>query len=348
VTEVRKIALVSSYIPFVQGGARNIVEWLAIKLREQGLEVSIVWIPQLDTQSTLINQMLVFKWLNLDEADMVITFRPMSHLIQHRNKVIWFIHHIRPYYDYWDSPHRGFPRDSKHQAFQNLLYDIDTRAIGGAKKVFTNSKEVQGRLKNFNNIDSEVLYPPIFDSHKYLNAGHNDEVICIGRLESHKRPDLFIRALAKTSSAVRLRFLGVASDSAYLAELKKLIVKLKLQERVSLENRWVSESEKIDALSNCLATIYAPDNEDSYGYASLESAYSEKPIITTSDAGGVTELVIHKYNGWISEPTEFALANIFDEAINDPRQTQIMGINALERLGKLEISWDHVLRRLLE
>lgn len=345
--EVRKIALVSSGVPFIKGGARNIVEWLADKLRERGLEVSIVLIPQVDTPDKLINQMLVFQWLNLDEADLVITFRPMSHVIQHPNKVAWFIHHIRSFYDYWDSPRRGFPRDSRHQALRSLLFEIDTRAISSATKVFANSQEVQTRLRNFNGIDSHVLYPPLLDSEKYRTVGFNNEIVCIGRLESHKRPDLFIRALAQTSSDVKLHFLGVASDSAYSQELNQLIIRLKLEKRVTMENRWVSESEKIDVLSKCLATIYAPDNEDSYGYPSLESAYSRKPIITTNDAGGVTELVIHNYNGWNVNPTESDLASVFDEALGDIERTQKMGLNSLERLSQLDISWDHVLTELL-
>lgn len=344
---LRKVALVSSYVPFIDGGARNIVNWLAVKLREEGLEVAIVWIPQIDIPSKLVKQMLVYRLLRLDDADMVITFRPMSHLVEHPNKVVWFIHHIRPFYDLWDSEHRGFPRDNKHQSLRDLIMRVDTDALSSARRVFTNSIQVQMRLKKYNSIESEVLYPPLFDSQKYSTREFNDEIVCIGRLEPHKRPDLFIKALATTNSKVKLRFLGVASNENYANELKKLIEKNHLRDRVILENRWVEESEKIEALANCLATIYAPEDEDSYGYPSLESSYSRKPIITTTDSGGVVELVTHGFNGWICKPTDQELGKVFDDAFNNKETTRIMGENALTRLDQLEISWDNVLRKLL-
>jgi glycosyltransferase involved in cell wall biosynthesis len=291
--------------------------------------------------------MFVFRLLRLNDADMVITFRPMSHLVQHPNKVVWFIHHIRPFYDLWDSNFRGFPRDNRHQSLRDLIIQIDNDGLQNARKVYTNSKQVQMRLQKYNNIDSEVLYPPLFDSQKYFSHEHNDEIVCIGRLEPHKRPDLFINALAKTKSAVKLRFLGVASNADYANELLNLIDKKKLNNRVILENRWVSEEEKIKTLANCLATIYAPNDEDSYGYPSLESSYSKKPIITTSDSGGVVELVLHGFNGWVCNPTDKDLGDAFDDAYNNKDVTKAMGANAWTRLEQLDISWTNVLRKLL-
>ena len=158
---------------------------------------------------------------------------------------------------------------------------------------------------------------------------------------------MFIKSLALTKTKVKLRFLGKASDEGFVDNLNYLISDLNLKDRVSFENRWVTEQEKIEKLSNCLALIYAPLMEDSYGYPSLEASYSSKPIITTTDSGGVLELVKDNFNGWIVEPSEPAIARAFDEALANSNNTKRMGINAKKRLEDLNISWDYVLEKLL-
>lgn len=345
--KVKNIALVSSYVPFIDGGAINIVNWLAKKLESNGFNVDIVWIPEDHSPDKILSQIKIYELLDLSDADLVITFRPMSHLVKHRNKIIWFIHHIRSFYDLWGTEsHSGF-RTHENQKIRETLMNIDTLALNTSNRIFTNSSEVQSRLTKFNGVRSEVLYPPLLDPEVYNFKSQNNEILCIGRIESHKRPDLFIKSLALTKTEVNLRFLGKASDLDFAKTLNNLISDLKLSNRVSFENRWVSEQEKIDKLSHCLALIYAPILEDSYGYPSLEASNSFKPIITTTDSGGVLELVLHDFNGWVVEPSEFAIAKVFDEAFTNPIITKQKGMNAKQRLGDLNISWDHVLEKLL-
>ena len=40
-----KVALCSTFVPFVFGGARFIVEWLEEKLREHGHQVERIYLP---------------------------------------------------------------------------------------------------------------------------------------------------------------------------------------------------------------------------------------------------------------------------------------------------------------
>lgn len=343
----KNISIVSSYVPFIDGGAINIVNWLAQKLEFRGFNVEIIWIPEDHAPEKIFLQTKIYELIDLSDADLVITFRPMSHLIKHPNKVVWFIHHIRSFYDLWSTDsHSGF-RTQENQKIRERLMNLDTVALNKAHRVFTNSVEVQNRLAKFNGISSEVLYPPLLTPDAYNFTSQNDEILCIGRIENHKRPDLFIKSLALTKSGVKLRFLGKASDKVYSDKLNYLINNLNLKNRVSFENRWVTEQEKIEKLSNCLTLIYAPLMEDSYGYPSLEASYSSKPIITTTDSGGVLELVNHNFNGWVVEPSEIAIAQAFDEALVNSGNTKQMGINAKQKVKDLNISWDYVLEKLL-
>lgn len=342
-----KIALCSSFVPFLYGGARNIVEWLQVMLEEQGHQVERIYLPEVDVPELLFQQMMAFRWIDLESADRVICFRPQAHLIQHPHKILWFIHHIRSFYDLWDSPYRGFPDDVQHRGIRDALHAADTTALNEAKQVFTNSQVVANRLKKFNNINSEVLYPPVFNSDRFYCGTYSDEIVCICRLEHHKRQHLLVEAMQYTQTPVRLRLCGASAGPDYPADLQRLISALEFPQRVALDNRWISEEEKVAFLADCLAVAYLPVDEDSYGYPSVEASHAAKAILTTSDSGGVLELVQDGVNGYVAAPSPQAVAIAMDKLYFDRQRTEVMGKRARDQLVHLNISWSHVLERLL-
>lgn len=342
-----KIALCSSFVPFIHGGYRNIVDWLALMLEVEGHQVERIYLPQIDEPLLLFQQKIAYRWVNLESADRIICFRPPSYLIPHPYKILWFIHHFRLFYDLWNSDYRNFPNDSRHRGIKEALYKVDNAAFSEAKKIFTNSKVVSKRLKKFNQIDSEVLYPPINNPERFYCKEYNNEILCICRMEHHKRQHLLIEAMRYVKTPVSLRLCGISSNSSYFAELNVLIKTYKLQKKVTIEERWISEEEKINLLSECLATAYLPFEEDSYGYPSLEASHASKGVLTTFDSGGVTELIIDGVNGYITEPSAQAIAEAMDKFYLDRKKSRDMGKNALARITELDISWTYVLQRLL-
>lgn len=338
----------STFVPFIKGGARNIVEWLESALRKEGHQVEIIYLPEVDSPATLYQQMAAFRWIDLSAADRVICFRPQAHLIQHHHKILWFIHHVRAFYDLWDNDlYRGCLDDESHRGFRKALHKTDTAAISEAKHIFTNSKVVSARLQRFNNVDSEVLYPPVFQSERFFCRNYNDEIVYVCRVEHHKRQHLLISAMALTKTNVRLRICGSSFYSGYPNELRGQIAELGIQHKVTLDDRWISEEEKVEILADCLAAAYLPEDEDSYGYPSVEASHASKAIITTSDSGGVLELVVDGVNGFVTDPDARALAEAMDELFNDRNLARTMGENARNRLDEIKISWSHVLERLL-
>ncbi|MDO8392069.1 MAG: glycosyltransferase family 4 protein [Actinomycetota bacterium] len=342
-----KIVLCSTYVPFVKGGARQIVEWLEAMLRADGHLVEIVYLPESDDPATLYRQMMAFRWIDLDDADLVICFRPQAHMIRHRNKVLWFIHHVRIFYDLWDTDYRGFPDDARHRATRDLIRATDTTAIDAARRVFTNSGVVGERLRRFNGIDSEVLYPPIFRPERFSCSGFDDEVLYVARVEHHKRQHLLVEAFRHTTTPVRLRLAGSSSNEAYTTLLRSMIADWNLHDKVTFDDCWISEDEKAALMSTCLAVAYLPMDEDSYGYPTLEAAHSSKPVLTTTDSGGVPEFVIDGVNGRVVDPTPEALACALDELHRDRHRTATMGVAALARIDDLGITWANVLEKLL-
>jgi len=342
-----RIALCSTFVPFIYGGARNIVEWLQVMLERQGHTVERVYLPEVDAPDLLFQQMAALRWIDLSAADRVICFRPQAHLIRHPHKILWFIHHIRSFYDLWDTPYRGFPDNAKYRGVRDALRAADNAALAEAKQVFTNSRVVSERLKKYNGVDSEILYPPVFDSERFECRSFNDEVVYICRMEHHKRQHLLIEAMSHVKTAVRIRLCGRSGDVSYADHLRALIQKHRLDDKVTIEDRWISEEEKVELLADCLAAAYLPLDEDSYGYPSLEASHASKPILTTLDSGGVMELVSDGDNGYVADPDPRSVADALDKFYMQRDETRRMGVRAAARLDELKISWTHVLERLL-
>ncbi len=342
-----KIALCSSFVPFISGGARNIVDWLQIMLQEAGHQVEVVYLPQVDAPESLFDQMCGFRWVHLEDADRIICFRPQAHLIPHPHKILWFIHHIRIFYDLWDHPTYNPLEDNiKNRGLRDAIHAADLAGLQEAKAIFTNSKIVGQRLRQFNNIDSEVLYPPIFRPERYQHLGSNDELVCVCRMEHHKRQHLLIEAMAYVQSPVRLRLCG-SSSGKYPRELEKLVQKHKLKNRVVVDNRWISEEEKVELVGKSMAAAYLPVDEDSYGYPTIEAALASKPLISTTDSGGVQEFVKDDWNGYMTKPEPGAIAAAIDKMYADKEKTRQMGINARNEVDVQGITWERVLQRLL-
>lgn len=342
-----RIVLLSSIVPFINGGARFIVEWLEEKLREAGYEVERFNLPFVDDPQQILDQIAVWRLLDLTQwSDRVIAFRPPAYVVDHPNKVLWFIHHIRTFYDLWDTPYRGMPDDVGTRAIRDNLRALDTRAIAESRAVFTNSQVVSDRLKRFNGLDSTPLYPPIYKPERFVHVGYGDEIVAVSRLEPHKRQMLMIEAMQHVHSGVKLRLCGAASNPDHGRALEAMVRDLGVADRVIIEDRWISEDEKAQILSGALAVAYLPKDEDSYGYPSLEGAHARKPILTTTDSGGVLELVEHGRNGLIAEPNARAVAEAMDRLHADRQATEAMGTASLNRLAEMKIDWTTVVERL--
>lgn len=344
-----RIAICSSFVPFINGGARFIVEWLEERLREHGHTVELIYLPMNeDRPETLLRQMSAYRMLDLSQSvDRIITTRPPSHLIQHPKKVVWFIHHFRRFYDLWDTSHRGFADDPRHRALRDAIIRADTVGLSEAHHLFSNSQVVADRVKRFNGLEPEVLFPPLHDTRRFTDAGQGDEIVYICRTEAHKRQHLLLEAFSHVRTPVRLRICGTGSNPTYGEIMRQYIVQNGLESKVTFVERWISEDEKAGWLSTALAAAYLPEDEDSYGYPSLEAAHSRKPLLTTTDSGGVLEFVQHGRNGLIAEPDPRALAEAIDQLWTDRQKTKEMGVQAHARVGELNIDWSHVVERLL-
>ena len=169
-------------------------------------------------------------------------------------------------------------------------------------------------------------------------------LIC--RVELHKRQWLLVEAMRHVKTDVKLRLCGTSVNSANLDSLRAAIAQYKLQSKVIFEDRWISEDEKIERLAPALAVAYLPQDEDSYGYSSLEAAHSSKPVLTTDDSGGVLELVIDGVNGFVVPADPVAIAEAMDRLFVDRILTRRMGEANKQRISEMRIDWETIVTTL--
>ncbi len=343
-----KVVVASTVVPFVEGGGTFIVDWLGVMLRRHGHEVDTLKLPFRPGTRVVMEQMLALRLMDVGEqADRLICIRPPAHVLRHPNKVLWFIHHHRQVYDLWDTPYSDVSDTAGGRRYAHAIIRADEVAFAEARAIFTNSRVVGDRLKRFNNVRSEVVYPPILDPERFRCDDYGDYILYVSRVARHKRQDLAVEAMRHTRTPVKLIVAGPADDDSYAAALHEQIERLGLGDRVRLDNTWMTEEEKVDLLAGCLAAIYIPVDEDSYGYPSLEAHHALKAVITTTDAGGTGELIVDGDNGLVVPPEPKAIAAAMDRLHADRALARRMGEagpRAIERLG---ITWDRVLERLL-
>ena len=343
----KRICICVNRVPFAYGGAEMLVESLRDELVARDHEVEVVGLPfAWGTRTQLLKSAMAWRLIDLTAAggkriDLVIATRFPSYLVKHPNKVVWLIHQLRQAYDLLGTQYSDFsdrePRDAKAL---EMIRAMDRRTLSEARAVYTLSGNVAERLRRFNQVEAEVLYPPPKLDPLYHPGPSGDYLFTVGRLDPLKRFDLLVRAMKHTETPVRCLIGGTGPERENLAEL---IARLGLQEKVSLLG-WVEDRAVVEHYANCLGVYYAPYDED-YGYVTVEAFKAAKPVITTVDAGGVLEFVEDGVNGFICPPdSPREIGARIDALYRDREQAQVMGSAGQEKVR--EVTWDRVIERL--
>ena len=346
--ELMKLVIASTWVPFVGGGAEVMVESLATAVRARGHEAEVLRLPFHSDVNVMLPQMLAMRLHHVSaNADRLICIRTPSYLIPHPDKSVWFIHHHRGAYDLWGTEHADLRDDPRGRALRDAFRAADDVGLGEARTICANSQIVRDRLRRYNGIDAEVVYPPLDDPERFSCAEYGSSLVYVSRVNQHKRQWLAVESMRYTETPVSLVIAGEPSAPADRQHLVDLIRTYDLGDRVTFRCGWLPDRDKRELLARCLAAVYCPLDEDSYGYASLEAHHSSKAVVCTSDSGGVLELVRDGTNGFVCPPDPRALAARFDELYLDRSLAERMGHAGLDRLAEMDISWDRALGRLL-
>jgi glycosyltransferase involved in cell wall biosynthesis len=337
-----KVIVAAPQVPFAQGGAEIMADTLVAELRARDHVADLVTVPFKWYPGTrVLSQALLWRLVDLDEADgdpvdLVIATKFPSYAIRHPRKVAWVLHQFRQAYDYDRTELGQFSESPEDRATVRAVNRLDRMALGECRQVFATSRTVADRLRASTGIEPELLpHPP--QKLDFRTDGYEDFVLSVNRLDRAKRIDLLIDAAAADPALNVV----VAGDGPDRGRLEQLAAQRGLNGRVRFAGR-VPDDELVTLYARCRAVFYAPIDED-FGMAPYEAFLSEKPVVTTHDAGGPLEVVHDGQTGVVVAP----------EAAEIARACAALDVDTARRYGQAgkaiaeRVTWDACIDRLL-
>ena len=331
-----RIAVCRPQVAFARGGVEIFTDDLVAELQRRGHDADLVSVPfKWYPGERVLTQTFLWRLLDLEEADgrridLVIATKFPSYVVRHPNKVVWLVHQFRQAYELDRTALGQFGESPEERAIRRKVQELDRVALGEARKVFATSRNVAERLERSTGIAAEVMpHPP--QELPYRCEEYGDFVLSVGRLDRAKRIDLLLEAAKRGGFRV-----VVAGDGPDRARLEAIA-----DGTTQFLGR-VSEEELADLYARCLAVFYAPVDED-FGMVPYEAFLAEKPVVTTTDAGGPLEIVTDRVTGLVTEPRVEALASAFQSLNRDDAA-------AWGRAGRElaeQVSWNATIERLI-
>jgi glycosyltransferase involved in cell wall biosynthesis len=258
--------------------------------------------------------------------------------VRHRDKRVWLLHQFRQAYELDGTELGQFGDSPEDRALRRKVQALDRTALGEATRLFATSRNVADRLRRGTGLEAEVLpHPP--QELEYRCEGYGDFVLSVNRLDRAKRIDLLLEAAA-LDPALEVVIVGDGPDRD---RLERLARDRSLDGRARFAGR-VSEEDLADLYGRCLAVYYAPVDED-FGMVPFEAFLSEKPVLTTTDAGGPLEIVGDGSTGLVVSPDAGELARAAGWLREHRAEAAELG-----RAGKAvaeTVTWSRAVERLL-
>jgi glycosyltransferase involved in cell wall biosynthesis len=342
----RTVLVCEAQVPFVEGGAEDHVRQLVHHLREHGHRAAIVSIPfKWYPKEEILAHAAAWRLVDLSESngqvvDLVIATKFPSYFVRHPNKVTWLIHQYRAAYELCGTPFSDFEYTEADVGLRETLLRLDRQMLLESRRLFTNARNTAGRLEKYLGIHAEPLYHPPRLADRLRRGPFGDYVLSVGRLESIKRVDVAVAALAHTRSPLRLVVVG---EGTQRENVDRAAERAGVSDRVDFLG--TVDDERLCALyAGSLAVVYVPYDED-YGYVTLEAFLSGKPVITARDSGGTLEFVEDSVNGRVCEPTPDAIGAAINDLAGSRALAASYGDAGLARARA--ITWDGVVESLV-
>ena len=161
-----RVAVVTSSLPFAEGGHLVIARCLVQALREAGHRADLLLTPQ--NRFGRLASAYLATWLtdvgvgqDGEAIDQVITFRYPSYAIRHPVHVCWLNHRMREYYDLWgrfSAPLSAAAR-LKERIRRRIFHTVDGYLLSrNVTRLYAQSRTIQARLQRYLNLLDLVCY----------------------------------------------------------------------------------------------------------------------------------------------------------------------------------------------
>lgn len=365
-----------SPVPFGIGGAERLWWGLlaAINQLTPG-DADLIKLPSPEGDFwDLMASYRAFSRLDLGHFDLVITTKYPAWMVAHPNHVCYMQHKLRGLYDTYgltglpvalaqvpaalrpllDMLDRSRAERAELAPFFDLLFRLredrtlpsevfafpgplarrivhflDAIALepGAIRRYLAISRTVARRADYFPaGVEVGVVHHPS-DLPRFENTGY-DYIFTASRLDGPKRLDLLIAAFRRLAQRIELRIAGTGPEAARLEALAAGDPRIRFLGRIG-------DEELIRQYGGALFVPFVPFEED-YGLITVEAMASGKAVLTTTDAGGVTELVSHGDTGLVTAPNPASLAEAMATLVADAEGTRAMGERARARVAPID------------
>ena len=313
---------------------------------ERGYEAELVSVPfKWYPKEEILPHAAAWRLLDLSESngrpiDLVIASKFPTYFARHPRKVAWLIHQYRAAYELCGTVYSDFGDNERDVGLRDTLIRLDTEMLGECRRVFANAANTARRVQKYNGIPAEPLYHPPRLAGRLAAGAYGDYVLSVGRIESVKRVDLLVKAMAGVDKPIRL---VVAGNGTQRANVERVAQDAGVADRVEFLGT-VDDDTLLALYRDALAVLYPPFDED-FGYVTLEAFLARKPVVTATDSGGPTEFVVDGVNGFVRAPEPDAFAAAVNALAADRRRAASMGDAGCDRART--ITWDGVIEKLV-
>ncbi|CAN5579720.1 hypothetical protein BH24ACT4_BH24ACT4_08270 [soil metagenome] len=343
------------------------VDLNALPHRPFGLEVSDeVW-TQAPEYFRYLTGVEAFDAVNTRRFDAVISTQPPSFATPHPHHLSLFFHHHRVYYDLEDRYlEAGFVAEPDlHRQAARRIREVDRPRLEAVQWFAAGSETVRRRLGRFNGIDRVSLFhagravgadvaPPD------PSAPRDGPVLCVGRLEFPKRPELFVAALRRLPQ-LAATIVGSGGRTGWVRSVDHRLSRPGTDlDAVDETALWCSRGEVDEAAPDGWASnitlagrvddatltrlygtapcVVAPALDEDYGLTAIEAMAHGAPVVVCDDGGGLADLVDDEVDGLVVEPTGAAPARAIERIATDRDLAAALSEGARARAAS--ITWD--------
>jgi len=343
---IQRVLVCEAQVPFVHGGAEVHVRQLVRELRARGYLAELVSVPfKWYPKEEILTHAGAWRLLDLSESngspvDLIIASKFPTYFVRHPRKVAWLIHQYRAAYELCGTEYSDFSHTELDVGLRDALVELDTKMLAECRAIFANARNTAKRLEKYNGLPAEALYHPPQLASRLVSGPYGDYMLSVGRIESVKRVDLAVRAMALAGGSTRLVVVG---DGTQRENVERVAAETGVSDRVSFLGS-VSDDELVGLYAGALGVLYPPFDED-FGYVTLEAFLARKPVVTCTDSGGPNEFVQDGLNGFVCAPDAGEVASAIDRLAADRRRAAAMGDSGYDVAAR--ITWDGVIEKLV-
>src|SRR5258708_14091785 len=265
---IRTIVVCEAQVPFVHGGAEVHVRQLVRELGARGYDTEIVSVPfKWYPKSEILPHAAAWRLLDLSESngrpiDLVIGTKFPTYFARHPNKVAWLIHQYRAAYELCGTVYSDFGHNEADVGLRDTLIRLDTEMLGECRRVFANAQNTASRVRKYNGLPAEPLYHPPRLAARLAAARpvYGDFVLSVGRIESVKRVDLLVSAMALVDKPIRL---VVAGDGTQRASVEQVAAAAGVADRGEVLG--TTDDQRLLALNRDALPVPDPPYHEDFG-----------------------------------------------------------------------------------